>query len=185
MPRPRRRCRRPTRALDPQIESRGDSCGARFVIPFPYGEVIPMSRPYSTDLRERIVAFVEAGHSCRQAAAHFQVSVSFVVKLMKAYRSSGRISARPMGGRRHAKLDAHRNFLVRRISEQKDITMGELAAELMTETGTRADPASLCRWFRRNNYRVKKNAAGRRTRSPGRPASARGMDQRPPAQNAA
>jgi len=144
-----------------------------------------MTRPYSTDLRERVVAFVEAGHSRHQAAAHFQVSVSFVVKLMKAYRSSGRISARPIGGRRHAKLDAHRIFLVRRVSEKEDITMPELAAELMAETGTQADPASLSRWFLRNGYRVKKNAAGQRARSPGRPPSARGMDQQPAAENAA
>ena len=115
-----------------------------------------MTRPYSTDLRERVVAFVEAGHSRHRAAALFQVSVSFVVKLMKAYRSSGRISARPIGGRRHAKLDAHRIFLVRRLSEKEDITMPELAAELMAETGTQADPASLSRWFLRNGYRFKK-----------------------------
>ena len=144
-----------------------------------------MTRPYSTDLRERVVAIVEAGHSRHRAAALFQVSVSFVVKLMKAYRSSGRISARPIGGRRHAKLDAHRIFLVRRLSEKEDITMPELAAELMAETGTQADPASLSRWFLRNGYRFKKNASGQRARSPGRPTSTRGMDQWPPTKNAA
>ncbi len=144
-----------------------------------------MTRPYSTDLRERVVAFVEAGHSRHRAAALFQVSVSFVVKLMKAYRSSGRISARPIGGRRHAKLDAHRIFLVRRLLEKEDITMPELAAELMAETGTQADPASLSRWFLRNGYRLKKNASGQRARSPGRPTSPRGMDQQSSAENAA
>lgn len=144
-----------------------------------------MTRPYSVDLRERVVTFVESGHSCHQAAAHFQVSVSFVVKLMKSYRSSGRITARPIGGRRHAKLDAHRIFLVRRVGEKKDITMCELAAELLAETGTQAAPASLSRWFIRNGYSVKKNAFGQRTRSSGRPTSARGMDQRPPTKNAA
>lgn len=144
-----------------------------------------MTRPYSTDLRERVIGFVDAGHSRHQAAAHFRVSVSFVVKLTKAYRLSGRIAPQPIGGRRHAKLEAHRVFLVRRVAEKEDITMPELAAELMAKTGTHADPASLSRWFLRNGYRVKKNTSGQRTRSPGCAPGARGMDQWPPAKNAA
>jgi transposase len=42
-----------------------------------------MPKPYSIDLRERVVGYVEAGHSRRAAAAHFGVSVSFVVILVK------------------------------------------------------------------------------------------------------
>jgi len=144
-----------------------------------------MTRPYSVDLRERVVAFVESGHSRHQAAAHFQVSVSFVVKLMSAFRLSGRIEARPIGGRRHAKLDAHRVFLVRRMEEKGDITMSELAADLLAETGTQTAPASLSRWFLRNGYSVKKKPSGQRTRSCGRPTSTRGMDPWPPTKNAA
>jgi len=36
-----------------------------------------MPKPYSLDLRERVFRYVDEGHSCRAAAAHFQVSVSF------------------------------------------------------------------------------------------------------------
>ena len=64
-----------------------------------------MPHPLSIDLRERVVGFVEVGHSRHAAAAHFQVSVSFVVNLMKAYRTTGSLAPKPMGGRRHAKLD--------------------------------------------------------------------------------
>jgi len=69
-----------------------------------------MPKPYSHDLRERVVGFVEAGHSRRAAAAHFDVSVSFVVNLMTAYRTRGGLAPKPVGGRRHAKLDPHRAF---------------------------------------------------------------------------
>jgi transposase len=117
-----------------------------------------MTRPYSVELRDRVVAFVESGHSRHQAAVHFQVSGSFVVKLMRAFRSSGRIEARPIGGRRHAKRDAHRVYPVRRMEEKDDITMSELAADLLAETGTQAAPASLSRWFLRNGHSVKKEA---------------------------
>ena len=35
-----------------------------------------MPKPYSLDLRERVVRFVDEGHSRHAAAAHFRVSVS-------------------------------------------------------------------------------------------------------------
>jgi transposase len=44
-----------------------------------------MPKAYSLDLRERVVRFVEGGRSRHAAAAHFQVSVSFVVNLVKAF----------------------------------------------------------------------------------------------------
>ena len=45
-----------------------------------------MPKPYSLDLRERVVRFVDEGHSRHAAAAHFRVSVSFVVNLVNAFR---------------------------------------------------------------------------------------------------
>lgn len=135
-----------------------------------------MPKAYSLDLRERVVRFVEAGHSRHAAAAHFVVSVSFVVNLMTAFSTAGRIAPKPGGGRRHAKLDPHRAFLLARVASKDDITMPELAAELKSATGTKADPASLSRWLIRNGYRLKKNSAGERTRSTRRQTSARGMD---------
>ena len=46
-----------------------------------------MPRAYSRDLRERVVAFVGSERSRRAAAAHFDVSPSFVINLMTAYRA--------------------------------------------------------------------------------------------------
>jgi transposase len=48
-----------------------------------------MPKPYSLDLRERVVRFVDEGHSRHAAAAHFRVSVSFVVNLVNAFRVRG------------------------------------------------------------------------------------------------
>ncbi len=112
-------------------------------------------KAYSLDLRRRVVAFVEASHSCHAAAAHFDVSVSFVVKLIAAFRATGSYAPKPEGGWRYSKLDPQRCFLERRMAEKPDITMAELACELAT-MGVRIDPASLSRWFRRNGYRYKK-----------------------------
>ncbi len=144
-----------------------------------------MPRPYSLDLRERVVRFVEDGHSRRAAAAHFQVSVSFVVNLMKAVRTRGSLEPKPLGGRRHAKLEPHRSFLLALLVEKADITMPELAAELAGATGETVDPASLSRWLIRAGYRFKKNSAGERARSTRGQAGARRMDASPPTEDAA
>jgi len=104
-------------------------------------------KPYSLDLRERVVRYVGEGHSRRAAAAHFRVSVSFVVNLVKAVRVRGSLAPKPSGGRRHAKLEPHRAFLLEKVAEKADITMTELAAELAAATCEKADPASLSRWL--------------------------------------
>ena len=144
-----------------------------------------MPKPYSLDLRERVVRFVDEGHSRHAAAAHFRVSVSFVVNLVKAFRVRGSLAPKPSGGRRHAKLEPHRAFLLQKVAEKADITMPELASDLERAVGVRADPASLSRWLIRNGYRFKKNPGGQRTRSPRRPASARRIDKRAAAKDAA
>ena len=141
--------------------------------------------PIRLDLRERVVRFVEEGHSRRAAAAHFKVSVSFVVNLVAAFRRRGSLAPKPSGGRRHAKLNAHRTFLLAQVAERADITMPELAAELAAATGEKADPASLSRWLIRAGYRFKKNSAGQRARSSRRQTGARGMDERAPTEDAA
>jgi transposase len=114
-----------------------------------------MPKPYSLDLRERVLSYVDEGHSRRSAAAHFRVSVSFVVNLVKAFRVRGSLAPKPSGGRRHAKLEPHRAFLLQKIAEKADITMPELAAELAAATCEKADPASLSRWLICIGYRFK------------------------------
>jgi transposase len=131
-----------------------------------------MPKPLSLDLRERVVAFIEAGHSRRAAAAHFRVSPSFVINLVKAFGATGELAPKPRGGRRNVKLDPHRAFLLSRIAEKNDITMPELASELEAAAATKVDPSSLSRWLIRNGYRFKKNSAGQRARSARHPPGA-------------
>ena len=134
-----------------------------------------MTKSYSLDLRERIARYVDNGGSRHAAAAQLDVSVSFVVKLMAAFRQTGRLAAKPEGGWRYSKLDPHRDFLMGRVTEKDDITMSELAAEL-AERGTVVDPSSLSRWLIRNGYRFKKNIAGQRARSTRRGSRTPSMD---------
>ena len=137
------------------------------------------------DLRERVVGFVEDGHSRRAAAAHFQVSVSFVVNLVKAVRTRGSFELKPSGGLRHAKLEPHRSFLLAQVAEKADITMPELGAELAAATGERADPASLSRWLIRAGHRFKKLLRASEHDRPDVKTGARRMDRRSPTEGAA
>src|ERR1700689_3839320 len=106
-----------------------------------------MPKPYSLDLRERVVSFVQAGHSRRAGAAHFRVSPSFVINLRPAFRGRGALAPKALGGWRHSKLDPHRVFILRRVAEKDAISMPELAGELKAASGVKADPASLSRWL--------------------------------------
>lgn len=123
-----------------------------------------MPQPLSNDLRERVVAFVGAGNSCHEAAARFATSVSFAVSLMALYRETGSVVPRPIGGRRHGKLDAVEAFLLGFVGKRPDVTMPELAAALLAQTGIAAAPQSLSRWLIKKGLSFKKNAAGQRAR---------------------
>ena len=89
-----------------------------------------MARPYSLDLRERVVAAIADGATCREVAALFDVAVSSVVKWSSRKRSTGSAAAKPMGGRRFHKLEGERDWLLSRLTEKPDVTVRELAAEL-------------------------------------------------------
>lgn len=53
-----------------------------------------MGRPYSQDLRERVVD-VAAATSRRQAAARFRVGVGTSIRWMTALTTTGAVTARP------------------------------------------------------------------------------------------
>lgn len=138
-----------------------------------------MTRSYSLDLRERVARFVKDGGSCHAAAVRLGVSISFAVKLMAAFRATGSLKAKPEGGWRYSKLDPHRDFLLRRVAEQDDITMPELAAELAGRD-TFVDPSSISRWLIRNGYRFKKTLLpANRTVPTSQPPASRGCGLNP------
>src|SRR5579862_7781187 len=115
-----------------------------------------MAHAYSLDLRLRVLRFVERGGSCRKAARHFDVSPSFVVKLVGRMRRTGSAEQGTRGGSR-GKLAGYREVLLTYVEEQPDITMPELAAQL-GRLGLSVAPASLSRFLRRIGFRFKKNA---------------------------
>jgi putative transposase len=90
-----------------------------------------MAKPYSMDLRERVVAAVEIGGLSRnRAAAHFDVAISTVIKWMQRLRATGSVAPGQMGGHKPRKISgAHEAWLVERIGTS-DFTLQGLVAEL-------------------------------------------------------
>jgi transposase len=89
-----------------------------------------MARPYSVDLRARIVRTVEAGQSRRKAAAKFEVSVSFVVKLMRRWRDKGTLRPARLGGAKRSTLAAHAERVHALLAAEPDLTIAELRSRL-------------------------------------------------------
>jgi transposase len=89
-----------------------------------------MARPYSVDLRERVVRAVEAGLSRRAAAAKFAVSISFVVKLMQRWRERGTLEPERIGGAKRATLAAHAERVQALLAAEPDLTIIEVRDRL-------------------------------------------------------
>ena len=82
-----------------------------------------MTRPLSNDLRERVVAAVRSGQSCRAVAVRFGVAVSSVVKWSQRLRATGSVAPGKMGGHRKRVLEPHRAFILERIVQTPHLTL--------------------------------------------------------------
>jgi transposase len=120
-----------------------------------------MARPYSLDLRERVVAAVFGGRSCRAVASLFGVSVASVVKWAQRHRATGSAAAKPMGWRRPYVLEGERDWLLARIAVAPDITLRALAAEL-AERGIVVSHYAVWHLLAREGITFKKKPARKR-----------------------
>lgn len=133
-----------------------------------------MSRPYSLDLRDRVVASVEGGRSCRETARLFAVSVASVVKWSQRKRRTGSAAASPMGWRnRPLRLAGERAWLLERLAVQPDLTLRAIQGELL-DRGMRVSLKAIWHFLRVEQLTFKKKPARRRTGPTrrGAPASA-------------
>jgi len=126
-----------------------------------------MPRPYSMDLRERVVSAVnEDGLSRHEAAARFGIAVSTAVHWLKRANTTGSVAPKRVGGYKPATLSGpHRDWLLERM--QSDFTLRGLVVEL-ADRGVRVDYRSVWRFAHAEGLSFKKKPYGQRTGSPGR-----------------
>ncbi len=122
-----------------------------------------MVKPYSIDLRERVVAAVEeGGMSRRRAAWHFGVGISTAIKWVRRFRETGSVAPGKMGGHKPKAITGeHRAWLVERTRE-KDFTLRGLVGEL-AERGLKVDYRTVWNFVHAEKLSFKKNRARQRT----------------------
>ena len=125
-----------------------------------------MARAYSDDLRRRVIAAVEAGASCRQAARRYEIGESTAIRWVARWHRTGTAVARRQGGdRRSHRIEAHAALILAAVEDRGDITLAELGQHVQTKTGARFAIGTLWRFFRRRGVTVKKRRAMRPSRN--------------------
>lgn len=125
-----------------------------------------MGKGLSEDLRWRVISAVEAGMSCRGAAARFGVSASSAVRWVREWRESGRTAPRHQGGDRlSGRIEAHAAFLLAAIKAAPDRTLEELRALLFRERGVRVSNSTVWRFCDRHGLTTKKSPGTRPSRT--------------------
>ena len=82
-----------------------------------------MRGPYPGELRIRVIDFVEAGGSRREAAEEFQVSASSAIRWVQRFREM------PRGGS-SSPLEEYSQQILALVGEQRDLTLNEIVAAL-------------------------------------------------------
>lgn len=114
-----------------------------------------MAKPYSEDLRKRVIRYVESGHSKAEASRKYEVSYRTIERWMNRYGATGKINAertgRPTGTGR---------IILSELEASVEKDSDKILRERAKEFGVSA--AALCKAMKRLNIGHKKNAALRR-----------------------
>lgn len=115
-----------------------------------------MAKPFSDDLRERVVgAVTRDGLSCRMAARRFGVGISTAIDWVRRFRETGSAAPGQMGGHKPRAISGdHRAWLIERCLAQA-FTLRGLVAELK-ERGLSVDYRSVWTFVHEEGLSYKK-----------------------------
>ncbi len=115
-----------------------------------------MGKSYPLEIRERVVAYVEAGHTHRAAARVYSTSVSFVNNMVKLKKQTGSLHPRKQGNPGVGKLSPYEDWVRERIEKKGDLTLDALSLELAQVHGVTVHRASIGALLRRLGLSHKK-----------------------------
>jgi transposase len=139
----------------------GDSLGSRMLIPFlRLSREDGMGKPYSMDLRERVVAASEGGESMRQAAARFSIGIATAGTWARLKRATGDVRPAKQGKPKGSVLDVHaisfwtrlQRRLTRRLREERGVTVVRTAVWKFLDRYGQKYPEARCRGRQRGGY---------------------------------
>lgn len=117
-----------------------------------------MGRPLSMDLRERVLAAIEAGETRQSVADRFAIDISSVGRYIRRKRDTGSLEPGKMGGHRKPRLAEHEALVRELVQHHPDATLDEIKARLARQ-GIRIGRTSVFRFLRDLGLSYKKNAA--------------------------
>src|SRR5882762_4131525 len=118
-----------------------------------------MGKPYSDDLRERVVAAIEAGHSRVKVAELYNMALSTVGGFIKRKRETGSVSPDKFGGYKTFTLEPHTDRVKELVAEQPDSTLAELQVRLAKEK-VNVSQSGISRFLHHINLTFKKKRPG-------------------------
>ena len=121
-------------------------------------------KPFSIDLRQRILNAYDAGEGTRQQIAkRFSVSFGFVKKLLVQRKATGSIAPLARPGHPPAFFGDNLKRLEEFVSANPDATLEEIQRHFANEVP--CSKVAIHNTLKRLGYRVKKNAESQRARS--------------------
>src|SRR5437763_558145 len=118
-----------------------------------------MGKPYSLDLRQRVVAAIEGGMSRNQAAKQFGVAISTAIGWMQRVEETGSIAPGQMGGHKPKAVSGEHAVWLR--IKDCDFTIRGLVAELAGR-GLKVDYHSVWDFVHAEKLSFKKKRGGDR-----------------------
>src|SRR6266542_290254 len=119
-----------------------------------------MPKPYSEDLRERVIEAVESGASRRETAENYRLSPSSAVRWWRRWHDTGSVKAKPSGGSK-SPLEEHAEWLLALVAEQPDLTLDEIVTA-MRKRRIPGSRTAVWRFFERHNLTFKRSPTRRR-----------------------
>jgi transposase len=117
-------------------------------------------RPYSEDLRWRVVRAVLIGTPRDEVAARFVVSVPTITRWLRLKRETGGLAPKPVPGPPAVKTDALVAALPERLADRSDATLEEQCDWWREVTGVEVSTATMSRALARLDWTRKKKTIG-------------------------
>jgi transposase len=102
-------------------------------------------KPYSKDLRLRVLAAVDAGNRREEVARTFSVSMPTIKRWLKRRRETGDVNPKPIPGRPSRKGVMLREWLPQHLEANNDLTLEEHRQAFEEEFGQRVSTSTIGR----------------------------------------
>ncbi len=102
-------------------------------------------KPYSKDLRIRVLAAVDSGMPRKEVSQIFSVSMPTIKRWLKRRRETGDVIAKPIPGRTSRKGAALKEWLPEHLQENPDLRLEEHCEAFEERTGTKVSTATMSR----------------------------------------